>query len=277
MVDVKEVLMLSHARALKAKVVQKVWGCNELPEPFAAPIGARVGEIWFDPPPEVSGLLVKYIFTSEKLSVQVHPADKDTPDGRCGKDECWLVLSAEPGARLAVGFRSDVSSEAMRAAAIDGTIEDLLAWHAVSPGDFVYLPARTVHAIGAGLTLIEVQQNSNVTFRLYDYGRPRELHVDAAVAVASGALHPEELRRTLPERGQIRLADGPHFRLDRLDGSADSDVSGRYGERPLLVVPLDGVVTIGETSFGPGMCVLAPSLGALDLESSCRALVVQPV
>ena len=169
---------MSASRSLPTRAVAKPWGRDSLPAPFAAPAGERIGEIWFEPPPEMPELLVKYLFTSENLSVQVHPADAEAPPGHRGKDECWLIVRADPGARLAVGFKTPIERETMRAAALDGSIEALLDWREVQSGDFLYLPAGTVHAIGAGLSLIEVQQNSDITYRLYDYGRPRELHLD---------------------------------------------------------------------------------------------------
>src|SRR5690349_6858775 len=232
------------SRALPTKSVEKPWGQDHLPPPFSAPEGERIGEIWFEPPAELPELLVKYLFTSEALSVQVHPSDAQAPAGSRGKEECWLVLTAEPDAKLAVGFKEQVSPEAMRAAALDGSIEDLLEWHAVKPGDFTYLSAGTVHAIGAGLSLIEVQQNSDITYRLYDYGRPRELHLDEGIAVANGGPHDPALRRHVPERGDIQLVDGPHFRLDRLDGAPNAATAARYGDKPLLVIPVDGPVTL---------------------------------
>ena len=142
---------MSISRALETKIVEKPWGRDALPPPFVAPHGQRIGEIWFDPPPELPELLVKYLFTSENLSVQVHPSDDQAPAGSRGKEECWLVLSAERGARLAVGFKAEISTEQMRSAALDGSIENLLEWHEVRAGDFIYLTAGTVHDIGAGL------------------------------------------------------------------------------------------------------------------------------
>lgn len=268
---------MTASRALGTRIVEKVWGRDTLPAPFAAPPGRRVGEIWFEPPWELPELLVKYLFTSESLSVQVHPGDADAPEGMRGKDECWLVLSAEPGARLAVGFQRAVSPGTIRAAALDGTIESLLAWHAVAPGDFFYLPAGTVHAIGSGVALLEVQQNSDVTYRLYDYGRPRELHLDAAIAVADGAPHDPALRLRIGERGHVRLAEGPHFRLDRIDAAPDAATMARYGDRPLLVIPLEGAVKVGEEKCEPGSCALASAIGEVDLAAGSRAVIAQPV
>ena len=123
------------ARRLPTLMVEKVWGRDALPVPFAAPQGKRIGEIWFKPPPELPQLLVKYLFTSEKLSVQVHPSDAQALAGENGKEECWLVLDAEPGAKLAIGFNEPLTPAQIEAAARDGSIEDLLTWHAAAAGD----------------------------------------------------------------------------------------------------------------------------------------------
>ena len=268
---------MSTSRALPTKSVEKPWGQDRLPAPFSAPTGKRIGEIWFEPPPELPELLVKYLFTSENLSVQVHPSDEQAPAGSRGKEECWLVVSAEPGAKLAIGFRDKVTPEQMRAAALDGSIEELLEWHEVGPGDFVYLTAGTVHAIGAGLSLIEVQQNSDITYRLYDYGRPRELHLDEAIAVARGSPHPARLRRKLPERGSVELVEGPHFRLDRLDGPPDAGTAARYGSAPLLVIPVDAPADVGEATIAPGGCGLAASIEDVRIAQGARVMIAQPI
>ena len=142
---------------LETKTVEKPWGKDVLPAPFKTPAGKRIGEIWFVPPADLPQLLVKYLFTSEKLSVQVHPSDTQTLAaglGRQGKEECWLVIDAEPGATLGIGFKGEVDAGAMRAAALDGSIEDMLVWHPVKAGDFFYIPANTVHAIGGGCSII---------------------------------------------------------------------------------------------------------------------------
>ena len=262
-------------RALETKSVEKVWGRDTLPPPFKAPEGERIGEIWFEPPAEMPDLLVKYLFTSEKLSVQVHPSDDEAPEGSRGKEECWLVLSADPGAQLAVGFKDEISPERMRSAALDGSIEDLLEWHDVGPGDFVYLSAGTVHAIGAGLSLIEVQQNSDITYRLYDYGRPRELHLDDGIAVADGVPHSPALRRHLPDSGSLNLVDGPYFRLDRVEGQPDAATTERYGDRPVLVIPLDAAAGMGEASIAPGGCGLATTIGDVRFPAGGRVLIAQ--
>ncbi len=252
------------------------WGRAELPPPFIAPAGEVIGEVCFTPPPSLDSLLVKYIFTSAPLSVQVHPSDADAQVrglGPRGKEECWLVIAAEPGARLGIGFTEDLSAEAMRAAALDGSIEQLLEWHPVAAGDFFYIPAGTVHAIGAGVSLIEVQQNADITWRLYDYGRPRELHLGDGIAVARGTAHDPALRRHVPERGSLNLVDGPHFRLDRLDGAPDAGVANAYAG-PLLVIPLDASVLVDGEPVAPGECAAAPALDAVEWAGRC--LIAQP-
>jgi len=214
------------ARKLTTRMVDKVWGRDILPAPFAAPAGQRIGEIWFEPPPELPQVLVKYLFTSEKLSVQVHPSDDTAIAEEAGKEECWLVLDAEPEAQLAIGFTRDVTCSEIAAAAMDGSIEEMLAWHKAQPGDLFYLPAGTVHAIGPGLSLLEVQQTSETTFRLYDYGRPRELHLERGLAVANGGIYAAEHRRSIAD-GQL-LVDCPHFRLDRIEGAPDAATRASY-------------------------------------------------
>lgn len=264
---------------LATRKVAKPWGVDVLPAPFQGQEeGDRIGEIWFEPLPELDRLLVKYIFTSQALSVQVHPSDFQTlaaGRGCQGKEECWLILHAEPGAKLGIGFINEIGADAMRAAAKDGTIEHLLAWHEVKAGDFVYIPANTVHAIGAGLSLIEVQQNSDITYRLYDYGRPRELHLENAIAVAAGMPHDPLLRYRLPDKGHRMLVDGPLFRLDRLDGHIGEDVYERY-EGPLLVIPLDGSADAAGEMIAAGQCALADDLSLVEINEGSKVLIAQP-
>lgn len=264
--------------ALPTRAVEKPWGREALPAPFSAPPGKRIGEIWFEPPPELPSLLVKYIFTSEKLSVQVHPDDAQalaSGDGANGKEECWLVIDAEPGATLGIGFREALSPAQIRAAALNGTIENLLVWHPVSAGDFFYIPANTVHAIGAGISLIEVQQNADITYRLYDYGRPRELHLDAGVAVARGEPHDPALRFHVADGGTVKLAEGRYFTLHRLDGEPDAELRAAYAG-PLLVVPRRGAVRIGDDVLEPGNCGWAADIAEMAFAPDGQYLIARP-
>jgi mannose-6-phosphate isomerase len=251
------------------------WGVDHLPSPFESPEGERIGEVWFTPPAALDALLVKYLFTSQALSVQVHPSDADAPKGSRGKEECWYVTAAVPGAKLGIGFIKQLGADELRAAALDGSIEQLLDWHPVKPGDFFYIPAGTVHAIGAGISLIEVQQNSDVTYRLYDYGRPRELHLDAGLKVTKGEHYPAQLHRHVPAKGSAQLVEGPHFRLDRLEGAPGAQVLARY-QGPLLVLPLDQPLQVGGETILPGDCALAETLGAAQFGPGL-SLITQPL
>jgi len=262
---------------LETKTVEKPWGKDLLPAPFETPPGKRIGEIWFVPPADLPQLLVKYLFTSEKLSVQVHPSDTQTHAAgprRQGKEECWLVIDAEPGATLGIGFGRDVDAEAMRTAALDGSIEDLLVWHSVSAGDFFYIPANTVHAIGGGCSIIEIQQNSDITYRLYDYGRPRELHLDEAIAVANGAPHAAEFRRHVPAE-DLTLVDGPFFRLDQVVGLPTTKQAAKY-LGCLLVIPRSGEACVEDEPVRAGQCALAHSIEDIVFDPHGSCLIAQP-
>src|ERR1019366_8969777 len=130
-------------------------------------------------------LLVKLLFPNDKLSVQVHPDDAQAQamGQPRGKTECWYVLEAAPGATIALGLRPGATPEAVRAGIANGTLEELVEQVPVSVGDMVFVDAGTVHAIGPGVVLLETQQTSDTTFRMYDYGRPRELHVEDGLRV----------------------------------------------------------------------------------------------
>src|ERR1700686_4222876 len=133
---------------LTPRFLEKIWGSVQL-EPWFANTGQRIGEVWFERP-EPLPLLVKFLFTSENLSVQVHPGDEYAAlhHQSRGKTEMWHILASKPGARIAAGFREPISAERLRAAAESGEIEDLLEWHDAHPGDTFFIPAGTVHAIG---------------------------------------------------------------------------------------------------------------------------------
>lgn len=263
---------------LPTRTVEKPWGRDALPAPFVAPDGKRIGEIWFEPPAAIPDLLVKYIFASENLSVQVHPSDDQTQAmglGAQGKEECWLVIAADPGATLGIGFDRPCDPEMMRRAAIDGSIIDLMTWHPVRAGDFFYIPANTVHAIGGGVSLIEVQQNSDITYRLYDYGRGRDLHLDVGMTVADGSVYRDGLHRHLSETGHVRLVVGPYFRLDRVDATVDPATLHHFAAAPVLVVPIAEGVRVDGQPIAQGECAMARSLGQITLDTGGAALIAQ--
>lgn len=235
---------------LRRHYVEKPWGRTELPPMFDPPARKRIGEVWFEGDGDLP-LLAKYIFTSERLSVQVHPNDEQArarglPNG---KSECWYILDAEPGATLGLGMKRDVSPDHLRSAALDGSIEELLDWRIVRAGDFYFIPAGTVHAIGGGLSILEFQQNSDVTYRLYDYGRPRELHVDDGIAVANPAAYPDALLQHVSPDDERTLVNGPRFTLVHSHEDALRD-------RRRWVIPLEGEVRSGRDVAGSGECLL---------------------
>ena len=267
---------------LTTRQVEKIWGRRALGLGFpdVAETDDPVGEIWFEAGAEPE-LLVKYLFTSAKLSVQVHPSDDDAQargHGR-GKEECWLILDAEPDTAIGIGLSDTMSEEELRAAALDGSIEDRLDWKRVSPGDIYYLPAGTIHAIGAGVTLHEVQQNIDLTYRLYDYGRPRELHVDDAVAVAHRG---PWLAPSAPGEigtGREILATGRAFTLERWSGVHASKLA-MEDSGPVWLIPLDGAGRVDAQAIAPGQVWMADGTAQLDysgtlLAAYARSSVVQ--
>lgn len=259
---------------LNTRLVEKVWGRDTLPDIFA-PCDERIGEIWFEGPEDQRlDLLVKYLFTSERLSVQVHPSDRKARrlGLNNGKEECWYILSAEPGAKIGLGLTKSVRPAKLRAAAQTGAIESLLDWKAVKAGDFFYVPAGTIHAIGAGLSLIEVQQNSDTTYRLYDYGRPRELHLDDAVAVATAEPYDMAYHDHVPDRMSAVLVDGPLFRLFQIIGSSPGIVESVEASE-WHILPLEGSVLVDGEAIAPGQCGLCFSLDQIDLSQNKKCLV----
>jgi mannose-6-phosphate isomerase len=236
-------------RRLKPRFLEKVWGSERL-EPWFPSTGAKIGEVWFEGSDKLP-LLVKFLFTSEALSVQVHPNDAYAgKHHNCrGKTEMWHVLAAEPGARIAAGFREPISEKHLRAAALSGEIEELLAWYEARPGDTFFIPAGTVHAIGAGLTLCEIQQLSDITYRLYDYGRPRELHLEEALAVS---IREPSSDRVEPQGGSLLACE--YFKVTRHECSGTI----HFLHPPDLLIVIDGTGHIGGDDIRSGEVWYAP-------------------
>ncbi len=161
-------------------------------------------------------LLMKILFPQEKLSVQVHPGDAMAREHGepHGKTECWYALEAVSGAKVALGLHPGVTGQEVKSAIQAQTLEDLLEWVPVEKGDMIFVDAGTVHAVGPGVVLLETQQNSDMTYRLYDYGRPRELHLEdglkaTRVHTAAGKVEPQI------EGNQALLVQSNYFRVDR--------------------------------------------------------------
>lgn len=262
---------------LGERVIRKPWGRHDLPRPFrSAPEGEEpIGEIIFGDPEGVErDLLVKYLFTSEKLSIQVHPDDSAASAAGLprGKDECWLVLDARPGAVIGLGLRKEVDRDQLRAAALDGSIEALVDWRPVRAGDFIYSPARTVHAIGPGLAVLEIQQNCDTTYRLYDYGRPRELHLDQGIAVAEPAPFAPVTEARALGAGREVMAEAL-FVVERWTGPLSAAIQPEPG-RPVWAIPLgDGAACLDGTPLNSGSAWLVEEEAAVSLEEGAVLMV----
>lgn len=262
---------------LVANFVEKPWGRCDLPDWAGCPAGlkAPIGELWFTAPDGAAlPLLVKYLFTSERLSVQVHP---DDAQGRArglpgGKSECWYIIDAAPGATLGIGLRRALDAQQLRAAAQDGSIEREMMWHPVAPGDFFFIPAGTIHAVGAGIMLVEIQQNVDVTYRLYDYGRARALHLDDGAAVSRAVPYDmgqavRALEGGVMEQSLVRC---PIFTVLRAR-DADS-LRAQLGQQPVWIIPLAGMAMAGGDCATVGECLYLDSPASLRLSPDAIVL-----
>jgi mannose-6-phosphate isomerase len=262
---------------LEPILVERIWGVDSLQPWHTAAPEKPIGEIWLtadsckvsggaadgetleqvtarareafgDPRQEGFPLLIKLLFPKEKLSVQVHPNDAEAQvlGMPRGKTECWYVLSAEPGAQVAVGFNEPLTNDQVKAAIQDGSLESKLRMLTVKAGDMVFVDAGTVHAIGPGMVVLETQQYSDTTYRLWDYGRPRELHVDAGTAVTktqtkAGLVAPETMD------GFTRLVSCEYFAVDRFALAAgQASGLGEAGKLQILIALTDGCSVVSE-------------------------------
>ena len=262
---------------LSKHLVEKPWGRTDIPVAFGDMGGQRIGEIWYEAPDgQPLPILVKWLFTSEKLSIQVHPNDEQA-EARglmSGKEECWYIVDAEPGAVLGMGTTRELGDDELRAASLSGEIEQLMDWKPVKAGDYFYIPAGTVHAIGAGITLVEVQQYADVTYRLYDYGRLdngklRELHLDDGVAVSDARPYAEA--RSGRVSGSSQLVNGPFFDLWYIDnGDALAEIAT---DERRWVVPLQGSVRVGNNQVSVGDCLMVEAGDSLEVAEDFSVLV----
>jgi mannose-6-phosphate isomerase len=270
--------------SLKPWFSERVWGKSDL-TPWYEETGTTelVGEAWLTGPQclvengpysgqtlasvadKMGGefpLLVKILFPADKLSVQVHPDDaqaKAMGETR-GKTECWYVLEAEPGATVALGLKPGVGAKEVAASVEGGTMESLLEHIPVSVGDMLFVDAGTVHAIGPGVVLLETQQTSDVTYRLYDYGRPRELHLEKGLRVIkpktqAGKVAPRKMD------GFTRLIEQKYFLVDRFDIASAGEVAVAFDGAGCLVGLAGRAVVItgeGPVEIGPGKAVVVP-------------------
>ena len=237
---------------LRPQFHQRVWGAKNLAPVYSQQFSDPVGEAWLTgeqcqvangplagrtlaeltheygaeligtaPDKSRFPLLIKFLFPQDKLSVQVHPDDDGArrKGQACGKTECWYVWSAEPGAKIGLGLKPGATKSEVERAIRETRMEELLNWIEVRAGEMFYVDAGTVHAIGPGSVLVETQQNSDTTYRLYDYGRPRELHIEDGLAAVKEETH---AGRVLPGQPvmekrnmQSNLVTSPCFVVDK--------------------------------------------------------------
>ncbi len=267
------------ATLLHTHRVEKPWGRHDLGFGFedAPADGAPIGEVWFQEPGDTTPeLLIKYLFTGQKLSVQVHPDDEQAHARGLprGKDECWTILAAAPDSTIALGPKAPMTAERLRADAQDGSIEGDLDWVPIKVDDFYYAPSGTIHAIGAGLTLIEVQQNSEITYRLYDYGSDRELHLDDGVAVSHLTPYQPITSPGIVADDRAILVEGPKFVLERW--SAGQHVVALEEGRTGWLVPISGSGSVADVSFAAGQCVTVTGSETITLATGGDALFAYP-
>lgn len=259
--------------------VEKPWGRHDLAplfddQPAAEP---AVGEIWYDDPAgKPRELLVKYLFTSERLSVQVHPDDKAAQARGFprGKDEAWIILSAEPDSTIALGLTKSFEPEAVRAGALDGSIEDMLYWKPVKAGEVIYSPAGTIHAIGKGLRVVEVQQNLDLTYRFYDYGSARELHLDDAMEVSDFGPFPGNPPPIDLAPGRTILAEQQKFVLERWTMAGNFTIAA--GSAPVWVLPTDGEAKIDGAPATLGDAIIVEGGAEIEILAGSTIYVAYP-
>jgi mannose-6-phosphate isomerase len=209
-------------------------------------------------------LLIKFLFPGDKLSVQVHPDDEGAKKyGQlCGKTECWYVLRAEPGAQVALGLKPGVTVDEFRKSIEETRAEELLNWVEVYAGDMLYVAAGTVHTIGGGMVLVETQQTSDITYRLYDYGRPRELHGEKGLEAVKIHTNAGKVVRATDAPSDI-LIRSPFFQVEkmRLREPLQTEASP---ESPHVVVAVNGSGIVESQrmepiSFATGEAVVIPA------------------
>jgi mannose-6-phosphate isomerase len=267
-------MAIEHARA---RAIPKPWGVDDL-SPWSGALShdKAIGEIRYERRDTVAvepSLLLKLLFTSQPLSIQVHPDDKfaHLMGLRNGKTEAWYVLSAAPEAKIALGLKRRLTPQQLKDAVDDGSISDLIAWHPVAENDVISVAAGTIHAIGAGLVIAEIQQRSDVTFRLFDYGRQRELHVANAIAVAvAGPAECWARSSELTAERQL-LVSNPHFVFERINLAPNSSWC-MEAERETWLLVLAGSAVAGAFDIATGDVLFAQS-DRIDIHSGAIGVV----
>ena len=250
----------------------------------AALLGGKVAERYEGRMP----LLAKIIDAHQDLSIQVHPNDEMAlrEHGKMGKSEMWYIIDAQPGASLYSGFRSAISPEEYKRRVDDGTITEVLARHSVKPSDVFYLPAGRVHAIGAGITLAEIQQSSDVTYRIYDYnrpgldGKPRELHTELAAKAIDYRVQADYRNSyTAAGSGTSAILDTPFFRIRLIECGGKEERRLKDEDSFVILIVLSGECHLRceesplEVSLGKYRgCLVPAAIADFTLEGEAKIL-----
>lgn len=220
-------------------------------------------------------LLLKFLFPHEKLSVQVHPDDAQAlrVGQPWGKTECWYIAHAKPGAQIALGLKPGVSTQQLEEAIHLKRAEEVLNWINIYAGDMIYVAGGTVHTVGPGSVVVETQQQSDTTYRLYDYGRPRELHLKDGLAAVKEKVNSGKVVRAAPEQVQgsknrhAPLVAAPYFVVDMFEAKeplqlATSNDAGKNSVQILVAVEGCGVIEAPgaePVTFAKGDAVVVPA------------------
>lgn len=202
-------------------------------------------------------ILIKIIKADEALSVQVHPNDEYARihENDSGKTECWYILEAQPGAKLIAGIKDGLNREKMAEILKEGRLEEVIEYIDVAPGDMIFIPAGTVHAIMGGLKLFEVQQSSDSTYRMYDWGRDREMHIEKSLDVID-----YEKKGKGGKIENFTKLETPYFNVEKVvsDGEVSFDVDQEF--QTINTITGNGKVVSGDevVEFGPEETIYIP-------------------
>lgn len=263
---------------------------NNLEELIEVYMGDLVGEANFERYGTLFPLLIKYLDCNDRLSVQVHP-DDDLAEERhssYGKTEAWYVADCKPGAAIHLGFKDlNITREEYISAVAESRLEELLNRVEVKPGDLFFIPAGTVHALGAGIEVVEVQQTSDITYRIYDWdrvdaeGKSRELHTALAVDAINFEADADLLYKpyNLQPGCEVKAIDSPYFTMSLMDikGGYEEDLSEL--DSFVVYIALSGNMTLrseaGEESLNEGELVLVPAeMSELEIEGEGRLMKI---
>ena len=268
---------------LTPKIVRKIWGGKKLEklksfessDKNAEPIGETL-EIFHDPETQNPlSYLVKFIDTSEALSIQVHPGDEYARlhENSSGKTECWLILEADEGAGIYLGLKSGVTEAQLRLWLEEKrAIDQLLNFYTVNAGDFFYVPAGTIHAIGKNVLMAEIQQNSGITYRVWDWNRDRELHVKKSLDVIN--FEPEKntseffkkRQNVFQIKGLEQIVSHSDFKSEIVNMSLGEKIKYQ-SNNPFSILNLNGKIVLKETVVMPFQAIFVKEENIIEINA----------